>query len=178
MKIEKTGLSYLSFGDSAKLKQGELVLTAGSPFGLESSVSLGVVSSLARRLKPDEPMVYIQTDAPINPGSSGGPLISLVGEVVGINTCILSQSGASEGVGFSIPSEIASPVYQQLRLYKGLRRGRMGLVGEAITPQMADTLGLLRIGSGQGTSPQSRLAAVLPSPLGKPTVFVAPGVRL
>lgn len=144
IKIEKTGLPFLAFGDSAKLKQGELIVAAGSPFGLESSVSLGVVSALARRLKTDEPMVYIQTDAPINPGNSGGPLINLDGEVVGINTYILSQSGGSEGVGFAIPSEIANPVYEQLKRNKRLRRGRMGLVGETISTPLAATLGLSR----------------------------------
>jgi serine protease Do len=144
LKIGKTELPYLSFGDSGKLRQGQLIIAVGSPFGLDSSVSLGVVSALSRRVKPEERMVYVQTDAAINPGNSGGPLMNLDGEVVGINTMIMSQSGGSQGVGFAIPSEIASVVYEQLKANKRVKRARLGFVAETINPQMAEILGLQR----------------------------------
>ena len=82
------------------------MLAFGSPLGLENSVTLGVVSALARQLRPDDPMIYLQTDAPINPGNSGGPLVDVEGRLVGLNTLILSQGGGSEGLGFAAPSNI------------------------------------------------------------------------
>lgn len=108
----KSPLPALQLADSDALKQGQIVLAFGNPLGLENSVSLGVVSSVARQIKPDDPMSYIQTDAPINPGNSGGPLLDSEGRVVGINTFILSQSGGSEGIGFAIPSNIVDYVYK------------------------------------------------------------------
>lgn len=93
LKIEATGLPTLELADSSDLKQGQLVLAFGSPLGLDNSVSLGIVSSVARQLDPDNPTIYIQTDAAINPGNSGGPLVDSNGHVVGINTLILTQSG-------------------------------------------------------------------------------------
>ena len=110
VKIDRKNLPYLNFGNSDELKQGEIVLALGNPLGLENSVSMGVVSAVSRQIKADDPMVYIQTDAPINPGNSGGPLIDTDGNVVGLNTFILTQSGGSEGIGFAIPSKIASLV--------------------------------------------------------------------
>src|SRR5581483_9628983 len=112
----KTGMPFLTLGDSDSLRQGQLVMAFGNPMGLENSVSMGVVSSTARQLKVDDPMVYIQTDAPINPGNSGGPLVDVNGHVVGIDTFILSQpfiaaglgedERVDEGLGFAIPSNI------------------------------------------------------------------------
>src|SRR5260370_33641039 len=90
-----------------------LPISFGNPRGLEGAVSMGVISSVARQIKPEDPLVYIQTDAPINPGNSGGPLIDTQGRVVGINTFILSESGGSEGLGFAIPSNIVKNVYNQ-----------------------------------------------------------------
>ena len=95
------------------MRAGQLVLAFGSPLGLNNSVSLGVVSAVARRLEPESPMVYVQTDASINPGSSGGPLVDLRGRIVGINTLILSQAGGSEGLGFTAPSHIVRRDEQQ-----------------------------------------------------------------
>ncbi len=106
LKIDGGPYPALEFGNSDALRQGSLVLAFGNPLGLESSVTMGVVSSVGRQLRPDDPMIYIQTDAPINPGNSGGPLLDPDGHVVGINTFILSQSGGSEGIGFAIPSNI------------------------------------------------------------------------
>jgi len=140
--VHKTHLPYLAFGDSDQLKQGQLVLALGNPLGLDDSVSLGIVSAIARQLKPDDPMVYIQTDAPINPGNSGGPLLDADGRVVGINTFILTQSGGSEGIGFAIPSNIARQVYAQLKTHGHVHRAQLGLVAQTINPVMADGLDL------------------------------------
>ena len=142
VKIERNNLPYLTFGNSHDLKQGEVVLALGNPLGLDNSVSFGVVSAVARQIKPDDAMVYIQTDAPINPGNSGGPLVDVDGHVVGINTFILTQSGGSEGIGFAIPSSIAQMVYQQLKTQGHVHRGQLGLVGQTITPDLADGLSL------------------------------------
>ena len=106
IKVELENLPSLAFGDSEELKPGQLVLACGSPLGLNNSVSLGVVSAVARQLEPDAPMIYVQTDASINPGSSGGALVDVNGQLVGINTLIASRSGANEGLGFAAPSNI------------------------------------------------------------------------
>jgi serine protease Do len=142
VKIDVTGLPFLQFGDSNRIHQGELVMAFGSPLGLESSVSMGVVSSTARALHPDDMMVYIQTDAPINPGNSGGPLVDSQGRVIGINTFILSQSGGSEGLGFAIPSSIARSVFAQIRREGHVHRGRIGVHAQTITPGLASGLDL------------------------------------
>lgn len=142
VKIPRNHLPFLTFGDSDALKQGELVLALGNPLGLDNSVSFGVVSAVARQVKPEDPMVYVQTDAPINPGNSGGPLIDADGNVVGINTFILTQSGGSEGIGFAIPSSLASEVYQQLKTQGHVHRGQLGLIGQTITPEMQEGLAL------------------------------------
>lgn len=142
VKIDRTNLPFLSLGDSDELKQGQIVLALGNPFGLDNSVSMGVVSAVSRQIKGDDPMVYIQTDAPINPGNSGGPLLDADGQVVGINTLIFSQSGGSEGIGFAIPSNIAREVYTQLKTKGHVHRAQLGIVGQTITPDMAEGLSL------------------------------------
>lgn len=135
-------LPALPFGDSEKLRQGQIVLAFGSPFGLENSVTMGIVSSVARQVRPDDPMIYIQTDASINPGNSGGPLIDTDGEVVGINTFILSRSGGNEGVGFAAPSNIVKNVFEQIRQFGRVRRGQMGVIAQTINPSLANALSL------------------------------------
>src|SRR5712664_3652936 len=115
LKVDNVKFTALSLASYRNVRQGEIVLAFGSPEGLRNTVTLGVVSSVARQTDPDSPMVYIQTDAPINPGNSGGPLVNVDGEVVGINTFILSQSGGNEGLGFAIPSNIVGVAYHQLR---------------------------------------------------------------
>ena len=142
LKIEKTGLNTLPLGDSDSLHQGQLVMAFGNPLGLENSVSMGIVSSVARQIKPDDFMVYIQTDAPINPGNSGGPLVDADGNVMGINTFILSQSGGSEGLGFAIPSNIIKNVFEQLRDAGHVHRGEIGVFAQTITPPLAAALTL------------------------------------
>jgi len=144
LKIERTGLPFLTFGDSAELHQGQLVLAFGNPLGLSNSVTMGVVSSTARQIKTDDPMLYIQTDAPINPGNSGGPLLDADGRVVGINTFILSQSGGSEGIGFAIPSNVVRSVTEQLRKEGHVHRGEIGVYAQTITPSIAAGLDLPR----------------------------------
>jgi serine protease Do len=142
VKIDKANLPFLKFGDSDQLKQGQIVLALGSPLGLDNSVSMGVVSGVSRQIKGDDPMVYIQTDAPINPGNSGGPLLDAEGRVIGINTLIFTQSGGSEGIGFAIPSNIARQVYTQLKTKGHVHRAQLGVVGQTITPDMAEGLSL------------------------------------
>lgn len=142
IKIDRTDLPYLTLGDSDTLHQGELIMAFGSPMGLENSVSMGVVSSIARQIKPDDSMIYIQTDAPINPGNSGGPLVNSEGQVMGLNTFILSQSGGSEGLGFAIPSNIVKNIYQQLHDEGHVHRAEIGVYAQTITPSLAEGLHL------------------------------------
>jgi serine protease Do len=144
IKVNEQKLPAVAFGDSDELKAGQLVLAFGSPLGLQNSVSLGVVSGVARQLEPDSPMIYVQTDASINPGSSGGPLVDLRGRVVGLNTLIASQSGGNEGVGFSAPSNIVKTVYEQIKKSGRVRRGEIGIRPQTITPVLASGLKLTR----------------------------------
>ena len=144
IKVEKSGLRALKFGDSDRVHPGELVMAFGSPLGLQDSVSLGVISAINQQLDSDSPMVYLQTDAAINPGNSGGPLIDMRGDVVGINSMIETQSGGNEGVGFSIPSNTAQIVYEQLVKYGRPRRGTIGVYPTNLTPVLAQGLGLSR----------------------------------
>ncbi len=144
LKIDGGPYQALEFGRSDELRQGSLVLAFGNPLGLESSVTMGVVSSVARQIRADDPNIYIQTDAPINPGNSGGPLLDPDGRVVGINTFILSQSGGSEGIGFAIPSNIVKMVAEQIKEKGHVHRGEIGAFAQTITPEMAAGLSLPR----------------------------------
>jgi len=144
LRMEGSGFPCLPLSDSDELNAGELVFAFGNPLGLETSVSMGVVSSVARQLEPEDPMIYIQTDAAINPGSSGGPLVNTEGEIVGINTLILSQSGGSQGIGFAAPSNIVEYVYREIREYGHVRRGVIGVYAQTITPTLAAGLSLPR----------------------------------
>ena len=135
-------LPFLSVGDSDELRTGQLVMAFGSPLGLAELVSLGVVSAVARQPQPDDPMIYIQTDASINPGNSGGLLVDVQGRVVGISTFILSQSGGNEGLGFAAPSNIVRNVYEQIRVQGRVRRGELDVLVQTITPELARGLGL------------------------------------
>lgn len=144
IRVQEQGLPFLTLGDSEELRQGQLVLAFGSPLGLQNSASLGVVSSSARQLEPDNPMIYVQTDAPINPGNSGGPLVDIEGRVVGINTLILRLSGGSEGLGFAAPSNIVRSVFEQMRQTGRVHRGEIGARTQTVTPTLAAALGLAR----------------------------------
>jgi serine protease Do len=144
IKVEAKGLPTLDFADSDQVHPGQLVLAFGSPMGLNSTVTLGVISAIARQLEPDDAMIYLQTDAPINPGNSGGPLVNVDGKVVGINTLILSQSGGNEGLGFAAPSNIVRNVFDQIRKYGRVRRGEIGVRAQTITSLLAEGLHLPR----------------------------------
>jgi serine protease Do len=144
IKIDGKGLPALTFGDSDEIRSGQIVLAVGSPLGFENSVSLGVVSSVARQLEPESPMVYLQTDAAINPGSSGGPLVDLQGRLIGINTLIASRSGGSQGIGFAAPSNIVRTVYDQIKATGKVRRGDLGVRAQTIGPALAVGLKLVR----------------------------------
>jgi len=144
LKIDDTDLPTLSLVSPQRPRVGQLVLAIGSPEGLQNSVTMGVISALARQPDPTKPITYIQTDAPINPGNSGGPLVDMNGAVVGINTFILSQGGGSEGLGFSIPARVVDFVYHSLRKYGHVHRVEIGAVAQEITPTLADGLHLPR----------------------------------
>jgi serine protease Do len=144
IKIDERNLPTLTFGDSDELSAGQLVLAFGSPLGLQNSVSLGIVSAVARQLEPESPMIYVQTDASINPGSSGGPLVDVRGRLVGINTLIVSQAGGNEGLGFAAPVNIARAVYDQIRKFGRVRRGEIGIRAQTVTPELAAGLLLPR----------------------------------
>lgn len=142
LKIDAKGLPYLPIEPRHRVRQGELVVALGSPEGLQNSVTMGVVSSVNRQPDPSRPMVYIQTDAPINRGNSGGPLVDVEGYLVGINTFILSSSGGSEGLGFAIPAGLVNFVYQRLRKFGHVDRSEIGAAAVAITPLVVEGLHL------------------------------------
>jgi len=142
LKIDETDLPTLPLISQERPRVGQLVFAIGSPEGLQNSVTMGVVSALARQPDPTKAMTYIQTDAPINPGNSGGPLVDMNGAVVGINTFILSEGGGSEGLGFAIPSRVVEFVYQSLRKHGHVHRVEIGAVAQEITPTLAAGLQL------------------------------------
>jgi serine protease Do len=144
LKVDNVKFAALPLAQYRNIHQGEVVLAFGSPEGLRNTVTFGVISSVARQIDPDSPMVYIQTDAPINPGNSGGPLVNVDGEVVGINTFILSQSGGNEGLGFAIPSSVVNVAYQQLRKFGHIHRAQIGIGLQTISPVLAAALNLPR----------------------------------
>ena len=147
IKVSARALPALPFGDSDTLRPGQVVLAFGSPLGLSSSVTMGVVSAVARQLAPEDPMIYIQTDATINPGNSGGALVDADGRLVGINTLIFSQSGGSEGIGFAAPSNIVRNIVGQIIKFGRVRRGEIGVNAQTITPLLAEAL-LLPVDTG------------------------------
>jgi len=142
LKIDGQHLPTLPLGTRRPVEPGELVFAIGSPEGLQNSVTMGVVSSVWRQPDPDNPMVYLQTDAPINPGNSGGPLVDLDGYIVGLNTFILSEGGGSEGLGFAIPARVVTFVYGNLRKHGHVHRTEIQAGAQTITPTLAAGLGL------------------------------------
>ena len=141
LKIEETDLPTLPL-ISQRPHVGQLVFAIGSPEGLQNSVTMGVISALARQPDATKPLSYLQTDAPINPGNSGGPLVDMNGSVLGINTFILSQGGGSEGLGFAIPARVVDFVYHSLRKYGHVHRVEIGAGAQEITPTLAEGLHL------------------------------------
>ena len=144
LKVEAKALPYLHLRANVPVHQGELVFAIGSPEGLQDTVTMGVVSAVTRQVDPNDPMVYAQTDAAINPGNSGGPLIDVNGNIVGMNTMMLSHGGGSEGLGFALPAAIVDFDYEHLRKYGHVQRVMIGISAQDITPPLAAGLGLTR----------------------------------
>ncbi|WP_047455592.1 Do family serine endopeptidase [Rhizobium rhizogenes] len=143
LKVEsKRPLVSVKFGDSAKMRIGDWVMAIGNPFGLGGSVSVGIVSARGRNINAGPYDNFIQTDAAINKGNSGGPLFNMKGEVIGINTAIISPSGGSIGIGFAVPSELAEGVVKQLMDFGETRRGWLGVRIQPVTDDVANSLGL------------------------------------
>jgi serine protease Do len=148
LKIEAKSLPFLKFGDSSRLRLGEIVLAIGNPFGVGQTVTMGIVSAKGRaNVGIVEYEDFIQTDASINPGNSGGALVNLAGELVGINTAILSRTGGAQGIGFAVPSKMISPILAQIRDHGRVRRGYLGVQIQDLTPEMADSL---KLGAASG----------------------------
>ena len=142
IKIDAKGLPAVKIGDSEAAKAGQWVVAVGSPFGLENTVTAGIISSKARRIEGESFVNYIQTDVAINPGNSGGPLLNLAGEVIGINSQIYSRSGGYMGISFAIPIDTAMKVRDQLQKHGKVQRGRLGVSIQGMDPDMAQALGL------------------------------------
>ncbi len=145
LKIDAEALTALEFADSEALQVGDFVVAIGNPFGLGQTVTSGIVSALGRgglNIKGYED--FIQTDASINPGNSGGALITLDGRLVGINTAIIGPAGGNVGIGFAVPSNMARAVMGQLIRFGEVRRGRLGVVIQDVTPDLAEALGMAR----------------------------------
>ena len=135
-------LKAVKFGDSDKLRLGEWVIAIGNPFSLGGTVTAGIVSARNRDINSGPYDNYIQTDAAINRGNSGGPLFNLNGEVIGVNTAIISPSGGSIGIGFAVPSKTVVPVIDQLRDFKEVRRGWLGVRIQQVSAEIADSLSI------------------------------------
>ena len=143
LKVKPDGLTQIPLGDSAKVEVGDFVVAIGNPFGLQHTVTSGIISGLSRSgIKPDGYEDFIQTDASINPGNSGGALVNLRGELIGINTAILSRSGGNIGIGFAIPVNMARSDMDQLIRYGSVKRGQLGVSMYTVTPDIAHSLGL------------------------------------
>ena len=142
LKIEASNLPAVKLADPNLLKVGEWVVAIGSPFGFDNSVTAGIVSAKGRSLPQENYVPFIQTDVAINPGNSGGPLFNMRGEVVGINSQIYSRSGGYMGVSFAIPIDVAMEVQNQLRASGKVSRGRLGVVIQEVSKELADSLGL------------------------------------
>jgi serine protease Do len=142
LKIDAQDLPALSFSDSDRLKQGQLVAALGSPEGLRNTLSLGVVSSVAQQIGPDDSLAYIETDAALAPGSSGGPLIDVQGGIVGVIVSNVTDEGRQVGLGLAVPSAIVQFAYEQIRRYGGVARASLGMDIQGVTPTLASALRL------------------------------------
>jgi Do/DeqQ family serine protease len=160
IQIKAEGLSQIGLGDSDALEPGDYVAAIGNPFGLQQSVSYGIVSALGRSgMNPDGFESLIQTDASINPGNSGGALVNLRGELIGINNMILSRSGGNIGIGFAIPVNMARSVTDQLIKYGSVKRGQLGVTIAPVTPDIAQALGIASNGGALITQVAKESAA-------------------
>ncbi|HEY5102934.1 MAG TPA: Do family serine endopeptidase [Steroidobacteraceae bacterium] len=146
LKVNAKGLTQLTLGDSAKIEVGDFVVAIGNPFGLQHTVTSGIISGLSRSgINPDGYEDFIQTDASINPGNSGGALVNLKGELIGVNTAILSKSGGNIGIGFAIPVNMAKNVTEQLLKFGAVKRGVLGVNIYTLTTDIARSLGLTNV---------------------------------
>jgi serine protease Do len=139
---EKTSFSFLTMGDSGQLDVGEWVVAIGNPFGLDHTVTTGVVSAMGRNIGSGPYDEFIQTDASINPGNSGGPLLNMEGDVIGINTAIYSGSGSNVGIGFAVPINIAKGILDDLKQKGKVTRGWLGVMIQRITPELQESFKL------------------------------------
>ena len=144
LKIDAKGLKPVKFGDPSKVRVGEWVLAIGSPYGFENSVTAGIVSATSRALPDGTYVPFIQTDAAVNPGNSGGPLFNMRGEVIGINSQIYSQTGGYQGLAFAIPINVAAKVEQDLVQHGKVQRGRIGVGIQELSQPLAESFGLPR----------------------------------
>lgn len=145
LKVEsKKPLPFVKFGSSGQMRVGDWVLAIGNPFGLGGSVSAGIISAANRNINSGPYDSFLQTDAAINRGNSGGPLFNMDGEVIGVNTAIISPSGGSIGIGFAIPSDIVRNVVSQLQEFGETRRGWLGVRIQSVTDELAESFGLLK----------------------------------
>jgi serine protease Do len=144
VKIDARGLPTVRFGDPSKIRVGEWVLAIGSPFGFENTVTAGIVSATSRSLPDGTYVPFIQTDAAVNPGNSGGPLFNLKGEVIGINSQIYSRTGGYMGLAFAIPVDVAAGVKAQLVKNGRVERGRIGVAIQEVSQSLAQSFGLDR----------------------------------
>ncbi len=144
IKIDADGLPRVNVGDPDRLKVGEWVVAIGAPFGFENSVTAGIVSAKGRSLPSETLVPFIQTDVAVNPGNSGGPLFNMRGEVVGVNSQIISRSGGFMGLSFAIPIDVAMDVAEQLKAGGKVRRGRLGVLIQEVTADLAESFGLER----------------------------------
>jgi Do/DeqQ family serine protease len=162
LKIKADRLTAVPLGDSDRLEVGDFVLAIGNPFGLGQTVTSGIVSALGRTgLGIEGYEDFIQTDASINPGNSGGALVTLDGRLIGINTAILSPKGGNVGIGFAVPINMVRRVMEQIVEHRQVRRGRIGIAVQDLTPDLAEALGSRRgegavIGSIEPNSPAAR----------------------
>ncbi len=144
IRIDASGLPVVRLGDPNRLRVGEWVIAIGAPFGFDNSVTAGIVSAKGRSLPQENYVPFIQTDVAINPGNSGGPLFNMKGEVVGVNSQIYSRSGGYMGLSFAIPIDLAMEVQNQLRVSGRVSRGRIGVVIQEVTKELADSFGLAK----------------------------------
>ncbi|RPH77288.1 MAG: PDZ domain-containing protein, partial [Candidatus Rokuibacteriota bacterium] len=162
LKVEGTGLPVIPLGDSSRLEVGEPVMAVGNPFGLEQTVTTGIVSATGRSIGAGPYDDFIQTDASINPGNSGGPLVNARGEVIGVNTAIASGGGGSVGIGFAIPTNLAKPIVAQLAETGRVTRAWLGVSIQPLTSELATSFGLpdtagALVGSVMENSPAARV---------------------
>jgi len=142
LKIAATGLPYVKVGDPKQTKVGEWVVAIGQPFGFENTVTSGIVSAKSRSLPGDSYVPFIQTDAAVNPGNSGGPLFNLRGEVIGVNSQIFSRSGGFQGLAFAVPIDVAMQVKDQIQQYGKVSHGRLGIAIQEVNQALAQNFGL------------------------------------